>query len=99
MLMKDSKALDLLHSKNHTQVGAAVSGSDGGSPYFWCVLFSGGKKNTSFTLEDGVAKITRPGCFSGANDECSGAAHESSRTHRVWVFVIGALFVVSGFGL
>lgn len=93
ILMKDSKALDLLHSKNHTQVGAAVSGSDGGSPYFWCVLFSGGKKNASFTLEDGVPKITRPGCFSGANDECSGAARDWSRTHRVWAFAIGALFV------
>ncbi|KAL2471924.1 ferredoxin-related [Abeliophyllum distichum] len=73
ILMKNDKSLEILHSKNHTEVGAAVSGSDGGGPYFWCVLFSNGKSNNSFVPEGGVAKISRPGCFSGANDECSGA--------------------------
>ncbi|CAN1786604.1 hypothetical protein LINPERHAP1_LOCUS17302 [Linum perenne] len=75
ILMKNSKSLDILYDKNHTEVGAAVSGSDGGSPYFWCVLFSKGKGNSSFAVEGGVAKISRPGCFSGANDECSSATH------------------------
>ncbi|KAK6912877.1 hypothetical protein RJ641_022478 [Dillenia turbinata] len=35
LLMKNSKSLDILYNKNHTEVGAAVSGSDGGAPYFW----------------------------------------------------------------
>lgn len=73
ILIQDSKSLDILYSKNHTEVGAAVSGSAGGGPYFWCVLFSNGKANSSFALEGGEAKISRPGCFSGANDVCSGA--------------------------
>ncbi|KAL0327445.1 UNVERIFIED_CONTAM: hypothetical protein Sangu_1822500 [Sesamum angustifolium] len=73
ILMKNEKSLEIVHSKNHSEVGAAVSGSDGGAPYFWCVLFSSGKSNSSFVPEAGVAKITRPGCFSGANDACSGA--------------------------
>ncbi|KAL0372219.1 UNVERIFIED_CONTAM: F-box/LRR-repeat protein 15 [Sesamum calycinum] len=73
ILMKNEKSLEIVHSKNHSEVGAAVSGSDGGAPYFWCVLFSSGKSNSSFVPEGGVAKITRPGCFSGANDACSGA--------------------------
>ncbi|KAK4401255.1 F-box/LRR-repeat protein 15 [Sesamum angolense] len=73
ILMKNEKSLEIVQSKNHSEVGAAVSGSDGGAPYFWCVLFSSGKSNSSFVPEGGVAKITRPGCFSGANDACSGA--------------------------
>ncbi|KAG9132602.1 hypothetical protein Leryth_023063 [Lithospermum erythrorhizon] len=34
ILIQDIKSLDILYSKNHTEVGAAVSGSDGGGPYF-----------------------------------------------------------------
>ncbi|CAI0448351.1 unnamed protein product [Linum tenue] len=83
ILMKNSKSLEILYDKNHTEVGAAVSGSDGGSPYFWCVLFSSGKTNSSFAIEGGVAKIMRPGCFSGANDECSSAS-DLIRRLRVW---------------
>ncbi|KAL3500855.1 hypothetical protein ACH5RR_039948 [Cinchona calisaya] len=73
ILMKNNKSLEILYSTMHTEVGAAVSGSDGGSPYFWCVLFSNGTSNSSFVLEGGVAKISKPGCFSGANDQCNGA--------------------------
>ncbi|XP_021744468.1 uncharacterized protein LOC110710470 [Chenopodium quinoa] len=68
ILIKESKSLNILYSKNHTEVGAAVSGSDVGGPYFYCVLFSNGKSNSSFVLENGEAKVSRPGCFSGAND-------------------------------
>ncbi|KAK8942147.1 hypothetical protein KSP40_PGU016391 [Platanthera guangdongensis] len=72
ILIQNSRSLDILHDKNHTEVGAAVSGSDGGSPYFWCVLLSSGKTNSSFVLENGTAKPVHPGCFSGNNDDCSG---------------------------
>ncbi|KAL3497420.1 hypothetical protein ACH5RR_040152 [Cinchona calisaya] len=73
ILMKNNKSLEILYSKIHTEVGAAVSSSDGGSPYFWCVLFSNGTSNSSFVFEGGAPKISRPGCFSGANDQCNGA--------------------------
>ncbi|XP_050215641.1 uncharacterized protein LOC126666809 [Mercurialis annua] len=99
ILMKNSRSLEILYDKNHTEVGAAVSGSDGGSPFFWCVLFSNGKRNNSFALEDGEAKVTRPGCFSGANDECSGAS-DWSRPVGLWPYISAALFAaVYAFGL
>ncbi|KAJ4833611.1 hypothetical protein Tsubulata_022459, partial [Turnera subulata] len=92
ILMRNQKGLDILYSKNHTEVGAAVSGSDGGSPYFWCVLFSNGKSNSSFAVEGGEAKVSRPGCFSGANDECS-AASEWARP--LWLYVATTLVAVA----
>ncbi|OMO67027.1 hypothetical protein CCACVL1_20845 [Corchorus capsularis] len=99
MLMKNERSLEILYSKNHTEVGAGVTGTDGGAPYFWCVLFSGGKHNSSFVVEGGVAKITRPGCFSGANDECSGADH-SSRPSHMWMYAVTAFIAVGyAFGL
>lgn len=78
--MKNNRSLEILHSNNHTEVGAAVSGSDRGGPYFWCVLFSSGKSNTSFVPQGGVAKVSGTGCFSGANDACSAAAVALSTT-------------------
>ncbi|GAB4854541.1 hypothetical protein Ancab_023122 [Ancistrocladus abbreviatus] len=97
LLMENNKSLEILYSKNHTEVGAAVSGSDGGSPYFWCVLFSNGNSNSSFVLENGVAKVTRPGCFSGANDYCSSASnwiqsyHLLACTFGMWL-ILGFAF-------
>ncbi|GFY95175.1 hypothetical protein Acr_10g0005600 [Actinidia rufa] len=82
-----------LQQKSYPSGGGGVSGSDGGSPYFWCILFSGGKTNTSFVLEGGVAKVSRPGCFSGANDDCNGA-HDWSRTPPTWTLAVGALIAL-----
>ncbi|KAL9226904.1 hypothetical protein vseg_002663 [Gypsophila vaccaria] len=93
LLIKDEKSLNILYSKNHTEVGAAVSGSGAGSPYFWCVLFSNGKSNTSFAVEGGEVKVSRPGCFSGVNDECSGAVG-SFGSHVLWKCILGALTIV-----
>lgn len=90
VLIKDSKSLDILYNKNHTQVGAAVSGSDGGSPYFWCVLFSGGQSNSTFVVDGGQAKVQRPGCFSGADDDCNGAAHVF-HGHLVWSSIVATM--------
>ncbi|XP_020083411.1 uncharacterized protein LOC109706818 [Ananas comosus] len=86
MLIENGRSLEILYSKNHTEVGAAVSGTDGGSPYFWCVLFSNGKANSSFVVDGGTPKSVRPGCFSGNNDDCSGAG-----AYRVpaWPMVAG----------
>lgn len=98
LLIQNSRSLEILYSKNHTQVGAAVSGSDGGPPYFWCVLFSSGSHNSTFVLDGGVAKTQRPGCFSGTNDECNGATlpHHS----RLWGPAAGILIAFGyAFGL
>ncbi|KAL0311815.1 UNVERIFIED_CONTAM: hypothetical protein Sradi_5580800 [Sesamum radiatum] len=94
ILMKNEKSIEILQSKNHSEVGAAVSGSDGGGPYFWCVLFSNGKSNSSFVLEGHVAKISRPGCFSGANDDCSGAI-ALSRTFHLWPIALTGLIALA----
>ncbi|XP_072989669.1 uncharacterized protein [Typha latifolia] len=79
ILIKNARSLEIIYSKNHTEVGAAVSGTDGGSPYFWCVLFSNGKTNSSFLVDGGgMAKSAGPGCFSGNNDDCSGVSTHSA---------------------
>ncbi|MQM21675.1 hypothetical protein Taro_054719 [Colocasia esculenta] len=97
MLIHDSKSLEILYDKNHTQVGAAVSGTDGGAPYFWCILFSNGKPNSTFLFEGGVAKTVRPGCFSGNDDDCSSAYRFQ---HGLWGLVAGILMILFySFGL
>ncbi|ERN11251.1 uncharacterized protein LOC18439442 [Amborella trichopoda] len=73
LLIHNNKSLAILYNKNHTEVGAGVSGTDGGAPYFWCVLFSNGASSSSFVLPGGVASKQRPGCYSGTNETCSGA--------------------------
>ncbi|KAL4385321.1 hypothetical protein GQ457_15G000220 [Hibiscus cannabinus] len=95
MLMENEKSLEILYNKNHTEVGAATTGTDGGGPYFWCVLFSSGKHNSSFVPEGGVAKISRPGCFSGANDQCN-SADDLSRHSHMWLFAVTA-FIAAGY--
>ncbi|KAK4760093.1 hypothetical protein SAY87_023224 [Trapa incisa] len=54
ILMKNRKSIDIVTHKNHTEVGAAGSESDGGSP-------SNGTTNSSFSFEGGEQKISRPG--------------------------------------
>ncbi|OEL25871.1 hypothetical protein BAE44_0013109 [Dichanthelium oligosanthes] len=100
ILVKDEKGLQVLHSKNHTEVGAAVSGTDGGGPYFWCVLFSDGKPATSFKVDGEVPKTAmHPGCFSGNNDDCAGPSNGAisanagtSRLVAALLFVIACAF-------
>ncbi|XP_077234642.1 uncharacterized protein LOC143876834 [Tasmannia lanceolata] len=93
ILIQNNRALELVYSSNHTEVGAGVSGSDGGSPYFWCVLFSSGAANSSFVLEGGVVKTQRPGCFSGTNDDCNGA--DGFDRHMLWPTVGGILIALA----
>ncbi|PKA47042.1 hypothetical protein AXF42_Ash011716 [Apostasia shenzhenica] len=91
ILVQNSQSIEILHNKNHTQIGAAVTGTDGGSPYFWCVLFSNGMKNVSFVFENGEAKPVHPGCFSGNNDECSSGFRFAVRKSGIWAVVALAL--------
>ncbi|KAL5221887.1 hypothetical protein ABZP36_026600 [Zizania latifolia] len=88
ILVNDAKSLEVLHNKNHTEVAAAVSGTSGGGPYFWCVMFSSGKPNTSFKVDGGgMPKSVRPGCFSGNNDDCMGANAAISIGAATWKLV------------
>ncbi|XP_022027625.1 uncharacterized protein LOC110928879 [Helianthus annuus] len=88
-----SRSLDIIYNTTYTEVGAAVSGSDGGGPYFWCLLFSNAKANSSFVLEGGTAKLTNPGCFSGAHDECNGAYGLEQHLNILSIFA-GILVVI-----
>lgn len=86
ILISNDHSLQILYDKNHTEVGAAVSGTDGGAPYFWCVLFSNGTTNSTFAFQGGVAKTVRPGCFSGNDDDCS---HASGFGSYLWTTIAG----------
>ncbi|OVA08355.1 hypothetical protein BVC80_209g81 [Macleaya cordata] len=92
LLIHNSRSLEILNDKNHTEVGAAVKGTDGGSPYFWCVLFSNGKLNSSFVAEGSGVKKEGPGCFSGTNDDCSSA--DGSQSRFLWLYTLGILIAV-----
>lgn len=70
-LIPDKKTLSLLRNKSHTEVGVGMVGVHKG-PFFWCVLFSSGKTNSTFVLENhGLGIKQKRGCFSGSSVECS----------------------------
>ncbi|KAJ7195844.1 hypothetical protein O6H91_14G030600 [Diphasiastrum complanatum] len=73
LLFLDSKSVTTLLNKNQTEFGAGISGYAGGSPYFWCILFSHGGSNSTFVFSAGKAKYQQTGCFSGTAEPCSGA--------------------------
>ncbi|KAI3974013.1 hypothetical protein MKX01_030589 [Papaver californicum] len=71
ILVRDHETLSVLRDKNHSEVGVGLIGNHHG-PYFWCVLFSNDRINTTFVLENGGKGIKqRKGCYSGANIDCS----------------------------
>ncbi|CAJ2664913.1 unnamed protein product [Trifolium pratense] len=73
ILIKDKKSLSLLRNKSHTEVGVGLVGVHKKGPFFWCVLFSDGKANSTFVLENRGAGIKqKKGCYSGSNMPCSG---------------------------
>ncbi|KAI7733411.1 hypothetical protein M8C21_023277 [Ambrosia artemisiifolia] len=92
ILTLKNRSLNIINNSTYTEVGAGVSGSDGGGPYFWCLLFSNAKVNSSFLLEGGTAKATNPGCFSGAHDDCNGAYGSSQHLNILSIFA--AVFAV-----
>ncbi|MCL7023178.1 hypothetical protein MKW94_018357 [Papaver nudicaule] len=87
VLVRDRAALSVLREKNHSEVGVGLVGNRHG-PYFWCVLFSNDRINSTFVLENGGKGIKqRKGCYSGANIECS----EAKRTK---LFLLVTIFPV-----
>jgi len=70
--------LSLLRNKSHTEVGVGLVGLHKKGPFFWCVLFTDGKANSTFVLENRGAGIKqKKGCYSGSNTPCSGGQKHS----------------------
>lgn len=97
VLIENNKSLSILYNKNHTEVGVGIQGTDGGGPYFWCVLFSNGNPKTSFELQGGTAIKQRPGCYSGTNDSCSAATSSRHLSSLIGLLllslVVASIFV------
>lgn len=70
VLFSDKKRISLLHGKEHTEVGVGFNRAHRG-PFFWCILFSSGKTNSTFVLEGGSGIKQKTGCFSGTDLPCS----------------------------
>ncbi|XP_062098377.1 uncharacterized protein LOC133804242 [Humulus lupulus] len=71
ILAKDKKELSVLQNKSHSEVGVGMVGVHKG-PFFWCVLFSSGRTNTTFVLENrGLGIKQKKGCYSGSSLPCS----------------------------
>ncbi|XP_030962405.1 uncharacterized protein LOC126723332 [Quercus robur] len=91
VLVKNKKSLSLLKNKSHTEVGVGMVGVHKG-PFLWCVLFSSGKKNSTFVLEDhGIGIKQKNGCYSGSSIPCNGGQKKSA----MWINImfLGFLFV------
>ncbi|CAL0324357.1 unnamed protein product [Lupinus luteus] len=72
VLVMDKNSLSLLSNKSYTEVGVGFVGVHKG-PFFWCVLFSDGRSNSTFVLENRGAGIEqKKGCYSGSSTPCSG---------------------------
>ncbi|KAG6770464.1 hypothetical protein POTOM_026147 [Populus tomentosa] len=74
---------------------SVVGGDDAKKPFDSQFADTNGKRNSSFTLEGGEAKITKPGCFSGANDVCS-SANDWPRSITLWSY-IATVFIAAAY--
>lgn len=87
-LVRDKGALSTLRNKSHSEVGVGMVGVHKG-PFFWGVLFSNGKTNTTFVLENrGVGIKQKKGCYSGSSIPCSAG-------HKTAVFLSNVLIMAS----
>ncbi|GLT84249.1 hypothetical protein SLE2022_024920 [Rubroshorea leprosula] len=92
VLVKDKKTLSILRNKSHTEVGVGLVGFHKG-PFFWCVLFSDGKTNSSFVLEDqGKGIKQKKGCFSGSAFPCNGVEQRTA-VFLSYIITIGILII------
>ncbi|KAL0928254.1 hypothetical protein M5K25_000127 [Dendrobium thyrsiflorum] len=73
VLIRDKRAITLIHGRDLTELGAGfISPKHGG--FYWCILFSNETSNSSFVLEEGGKGIEQKiGCFSGSDLPCSSA--------------------------
>ncbi|GLT39672.1 hypothetical protein SLA2020_138510 [Shorea laevis] len=93
VLVKDKKTLSLVRNKSHSEVGVGLVGFHKG-PFFWCVLFSDGKTNSSFVLEDqGKGIKQKTGCYSGSAFPCNGVGHGRTAVFLNYIFILSLLFI------
>ncbi|XP_057832750.2 uncharacterized protein LOC131043551 [Cryptomeria japonica] len=88
VLIQNERSLSILYNKTHTEVGVGVQGTDGGGPYFWCVLFSSGNPKTSFKISGGTAIKQKTGCYSGTNDPCSSSTKSAQLSILMGLFLL-----------
>lgn len=88
-LVKKRGSLSIVYDGNHTEVGVGVSGTNGGGPYFWCVLFGSGQPNSTFELEGGEALKQKQGCFS-SNLPCSVSTAAVANAPPLFIFLSAA---------
>ncbi|XP_022155714.1 uncharacterized protein LOC111022775 [Momordica charantia] len=94
VLVPDKKALALLRNKSHTEVGVGMVRVHHKGPFLWCVLFSSGKTNSTFVLENhGLGIKQKRGCFSGSGVECSRAHSNGAFWNNT--FMVLLFFVLS----
>ncbi|KAJ1692653.1 hypothetical protein LUZ63_009351 [Rhynchospora breviuscula] len=71
ILGSDKKAGSIIHDKGNVEAGAGFNKAGRHGPYFWCLLFSSGKGNSTFVLEGGKGIEQKTGCFSGGGLTCN----------------------------
>lgn len=92
VLVKDKKALSLLRNKSHTEVGVGLVGFH--KSFFWCVLFSDGKTNSTFVLDDhGEGIRQKKGCFSGSTYTCSDGEKTKTGLSFCNILMVGLLYI------
>lgn len=67
----DKKAGSIFHSKENVEAGVGFNKVGRHGPFFWCILFSSGKGNSTFVLEGGKGIEQKTGCFSGGGLTCN----------------------------
>ncbi|XP_015866252.3 uncharacterized protein LOC107403853 [Ziziphus jujuba] len=93
VLIRDKRALSILRNKSHSEVGVGMVGVHKG-PFFWCVLFSSGKTNSTFVLEDrGVGIKQKKGCYSGSSIPCSAGQKAAVFSSNVMIMAILCVFL------
>jgi hypothetical protein len=71
ILSSDKKSGSIVHGKENVEAGVGFNKAGRHGPYFWCVLFSSGKGNSTFVLEGGKGIEQKTGCFSGGGLTCN----------------------------
>lgn len=91
VLVKDKRTLSILRNKSHTEVGVGLVRGEHKGYFFWGVLFTGDKINSTFVLEDrGKGIKQKNGCFSGSVYPCNGGA---KKTTGLFVNNVAVFFV------
>uniref|UniRef100_A0A7N0TJ63 Uncharacterized protein n=1 Tax=Kalanchoe fedtschenkoi TaxID=63787 RepID=A0A7N0TJ63_KALFE len=97
VVVNDKKAISLVSNKSLIDVGVGIVGDHKG-PFFWCVLFSTDKVNSTFVLEGhGEGIKQRKGCFSGSSSHsssCTSNAHRNHKLSQKYVMAVICIYIL-----